>query len=488
MQRLSGRDNTGLLGRMLRPTSSLVHMTPDDVAFDLLAGDLGLDPLNDSTSESQDEGAAPTQKSRRKRRRPTNAPRKDAAYYRQCTYGRFLEENEFNKTMEEDGVCGYQEFVDRFRLPWPAFVELEQALHAKGHFLNKRQTVIPPRFRLWSALRQMGRGMAVTDERDHSRMSARSIRRAFAEFIHAVGDELFEEFVYPPETDDEVQKAMGLYAASGADGVICSIDVVHLPWGMCPMGLYNVCAGRYGHPTLGFECAVTHDTRFVSCSAATAGSISDKTIVKVDPFVTAVRGGKYAHVPFELRDLRGGVSRFLGPVFICDGGYHLWRELQTGYGPTTDLIKQAWTAKHESLRKDVECSFGILKRRFRILKIPCELRRASDIAALFRTALVLHNLCLKHNGGENVSHSWRSDNFPADYGQFDSGVVGSVVEWPLCGYPPSVVMPDTDLTDIGVDKPIPVALTEKDEGPRGFEFLRDAMAKNHWYRTKIAKK
>ena len=119
-------------------------MTPDDVAFDLLAGDLGLDPLNDSTSESQEEGAAPTQKSRRKRRRPTNAPRKDAAYYRQCTYGRFLEENEFNKTMEEDGVCGYQEFVDRFRLPWPAFVELEQALHAKGHFLSKRQTVIPP--------------------------------------------------------------------------------------------------------------------------------------------------------------------------------------------------------------------------------------------------------------------------------------------------------------------------------------------------------
>ena len=47
MQRLSGRDNTGLLGRMLRPTSSLVHMTPDDVAFDLLAGDPGLDPLND---------------------------------------------------------------------------------------------------------------------------------------------------------------------------------------------------------------------------------------------------------------------------------------------------------------------------------------------------------------------------------------------------------------------------------------------------------
>ena len=488
MQRQYGRDNSGLLGRMARPRGSLAFMTPEDVSFDLFASDLGLDPLIDSSGE-EDHTEAPAERPKsRKRPRPPQAPTKDSKYYEDCTYGRFVREDEFNKTMAEHGVDGAAEFVSHFRLPWPAFLELEAALHAKGHFIRKKQTTIPPRHRLWAAMRMLGRGMAVTDERDHSRMSDRSVRRAFHEFIHAVGDDLFDEFVYPPETEAEVESALGMYRAAGADGCMLSIDVVHIPWGMCPAGLFNLCSGRYGHPTLGFECTVTHDLRFVACSAASAGTISDKTIVKVDPFVLAVRNGLYGHVPFNLRDLNGGVSRFLGPVFLCDGGYHLWRELQTGYGPSTDEVKKAWTNKVASLRKDVECAFGILKKRFRILKIPCELRRASDIAAMFRTALVLHNLCIKHAGREGVSHSWRSDSLPAEYGHFDSGVVGSTVEWPLCGYPSSVVMPDTDLTDVGLYTPIPAAVTEKDEGPDGFDALRDALAMNHWYRTKIAKK
>ena len=143
MQRLPGRNNSGLLSRMGRPTSSLVHMTPEDVAFDLFAGDLGLDPLKSSSSEPENEGAPSTYPTRRKRRRPTNAPSKDAEYYRDCTYGRFVAEDEFNKTMEKDGVDGRKEHLDHFRLPWPAFVELEHALQAKGNFVAKKQPVIP---------------------------------------------------------------------------------------------------------------------------------------------------------------------------------------------------------------------------------------------------------------------------------------------------------------------------------------------------------
>jgi hypothetical protein len=52
----------------------------------------------------------------------------------------------------------------------------------------------------------------------------------------------------------------------------------------------------------------------------------------------------------------------------------------------------------ESMRKDIECTFGILKGRFRILKNAIRLKYEDDIEALFRTCAVLHNILLQFDG------------------------------------------------------------------------------------------
>ena len=52
----------------------------------------------------------------------------------------------------------------------------------------------------------------------------------------------------------------------------------------------------------------------------------------------------------------------------------------------------------ESMRKDIECTFGILKSRFRILKNTIRLYFEDDIEALFRTCAVLHNILLQYDG------------------------------------------------------------------------------------------
>jgi len=57
----------------------------------------------------------------------------------------------------------------------------------------------------------------------------------------------------------------------------------------------------------------------------------------------------------------------------------------------------------ESLRKDVECTFGILKGRFRILKTAVRLHRAIDIDKVFLTCCILHNMLLKE---DNLVHVW----------------------------------------------------------------------------------
>ena len=48
----------------------------------------------------------------------------------------------------------------------------------------------------------------------------------------------------------------------------------------------------------------------------------------------------------------------------------------------------------ESVRKDVECLFGIFKARFRFLKLPIEFHNIDTIRDAMRTCCILNNLIL----------------------------------------------------------------------------------------------
>ena len=61
----------------------------------------------------------------------------------------------------------------------------------------------------------------------------------------------------------------------------------------------------------------------------------------------------------------------------------------------------------ESVRKDVETAFGILKQRFRILKVPFLFKDAQSIHNVFVVCCMLHNRLLKFDGLHNLGRSER---------------------------------------------------------------------------------
>jgi hypothetical protein len=73
----------------------------------------------------------------------------------------------------------------------------------------------------------------------------------------------------------------------------------------------------------------------------------------------------------QVRALDGTVKTVTGVYVITDGGYHRWRVTQSpisgGFASGQDDVR--WNEWLESVRKDVERTFGILKKRFRILKV-----------------------------------------------------------------------------------------------------------------------
>jgi hypothetical protein len=60
--------------------------------------------------------------------------------------------------------------------------------------------------------------------------------------------------------------------------------------------------------------------------------------------------------------------KYRGAWVLVDNGYLQWSTTIAPFKHTSSLKEYRWSEWLESMRKDVECTFGILKGRWRILK------------------------------------------------------------------------------------------------------------------------
>ena len=83
----------------------------------------------------------------------------------------------------------------------------------------------------------------------------------------------------------------------------------------------------------------------------------------------------------------------VGTYLICDGGYHKWQELIPPYKNQVDGTDQKrWSKWVESLRKDVECSFGIMKKQFRNIKNRSRYHNKETLETIFYCCAIMHNM------------------------------------------------------------------------------------------------
>lgn len=195
-------------------------------------------------------------------------------------------------------------------------------------------------------------------------------------------------------TKEDIAKAMGPYSILGLIGAICSMDVTHFRWDRCPYTLHNLYKGKEGYPTVAVEMACTHDKRFIHCMDGAYGSLNDKAIVRFDMLSELLKTkSAFPGVEFEVRtNSTGGREKIKGPYAIVDGGYHKWRHLMSASRLISDADFVAWRERLESIRKDIECAFGILKGRWRVLKLPMRLHTKEQIDNIVKTCVGLHNM------------------------------------------------------------------------------------------------
>ena len=339
--------------------------------------------------------------SKKKRKRPGSIHSRRAKHKKDFDQTRWMGLLNNPLTRRPDSFFGKM-FRNRFRVPYRLFMKVHDIfvdrdwLQGKEYDAFMRPT-IPFKLKLLCAFRFIGRGECfdTIQELTGDRVSREVIRKFIISWARKMS-ELKSEYIKVPNPDNakEVRNATMMYASLGFPGCIGSTDCVNIPLGRCPYSMKNVYTGKDGHPTMGFNCTVNHHRRFLHVSSGCPGSFNDKAKVRFDEFVLNVRDGMYKDYDFWLRNNEGEWEVLHGVYLIVDGGYHRWSVLQCPLKQSSSAQECLHSRWLESVRKDVECVFGILKTRFRCLKLPSRFHDLQILEDLFVTCAILHNMLL----------------------------------------------------------------------------------------------
>ena len=340
-------------------------------------------------------------------------PRKD--YYESAFW--HIVANPSNQDPQSfDGRC----FRRRFRVPYSVFLQLVDFAEALG--FDRRpvdaagKNGAPLEIKILAVLQLLGRGLCFDDVALTTNISEEVIRVFFHDFIDKFVHKYYHDFIKVPE-GAALGKCLAEYQALGFPGAVGSMDCVHVRWDMCPFSLTNLCKGKEGYQTIAFNVTVDHNRLIMASSRIFLGTFNDKSIVKFDKYATNLHEKRsFTDVTYNLFTDNGEEVERHDPYIIVDGGYLNWPCLMTMFKSSSKPEEIAWSKRMESVRKDVECTFGILKQRFQILKKGIKLHTLQHIENIFYMCCILHNILLVHDGLDKQWMDSDSKEFNEDPG------------------------------------------------------------------------
>ena len=208
---------------------------------------------------------------------------------------------------------------------------------------------------------------------------------------------------------DELAASMKMYAMLGLPGCIGSLDATFVPCDGLSQSQKNMMNGDKGSGLL-FNVIVDHFKRVLYVQDPVYATINDKISVKYNDVIEMLMN-RDRMMPITFKILTGdGEDDYIllsCCYVISDGGYLSIPAIISAFsGCQTERVKYKFSDWIASVRKDVECFFGILKKRFRWFKVPNLMRSHEDVSNVFKTACILHNLILEYDGLDKL---WLDD-------------------------------------------------------------------------------
>ncbi len=304
-------------------------------------------------------------------------------------------------TLELSSSDCFGEFRHDFCMPLSKVEELMEKLITRGYVRFPRTRCRQAEFRertellVMSSLYLLGTGAALQSCRSLCSICTSEVRKFFYVFLYAIVD-MKDDYVYMPKNITELNRVSSCYGVAGLPGCIGSIDVVHVKWENCPAGDFNRAKGKEMFPSLGFESITDFNRRVLSIYGPHFGSRNDMDIVKTDEYVHEVRSKRlFRDAQWSYYNHNGHVRQANGMYLICDNGYLHWPTTICPFTRRSNSSPEGYFSTNiESVRKDVECTFGIIKKRWRILNNGFYQRNIVKFDKFFVTCCCLNNFML----------------------------------------------------------------------------------------------
>ena len=167
---------------------------------------------------------------------------------------------------------------------------------------------------------------------------------------------------------------MAEYSDAGFPGAVGSTDATHVILERIPNKHRQSHLGfKSTHTARAYNITVNHRRQILATTTGHPARWNDKTLAIFDPFMQGLHEGKILDdLEFDLYEYNDSgdivMQRYRGGWLLVDNGYLARPTTVPPIKTTTSRKEIRFSGWLEALRKDVECTFGILKGRWRILK------------------------------------------------------------------------------------------------------------------------
>jgi Plant transposon protein len=341
-----------------------------------------------------------------KRNRKNSEPKEDSNWWRKYlapTKVDQIKETERNEPVPPASTRA-AEFRSMFRVPFAVFEKLKELTIAKGWYDPTASNAAGEPCKdlgllILGVLHCLGHAATFLVQKTNTNISAEVHRKFFLLWCDKMAS-IKGDYIYMPRNTAELDLVTGQYETYGFPGCCGSIDVVKIGWDKCPASMFNLFKGKEGYPSIGYQVICNARRCIQSVGEGNAGTHNDKTTIKFDSTVKALKSGSSwlrQQLWFTLQP-DGSVKKFKGAYLICDGGYLRWPCLICPVNDALDKDLAKMGGVLTAARKDIECTFGSLKQRFKWLKTWNNLSQKEDIDHVFVTCCILHNILLEQDG------------------------------------------------------------------------------------------
>jgi Plant transposon protein len=241
-------------------------------------------------------------------------------------------------------------------------------------------------------LKTMAYGVAPHTFRDYFSMSKTMARACCVQFDVAIIQIYENEYLRAP-TKADIKSICSLHKKVHTfDGMFGSLDCSHIYWKNCPVGWHGAFKGKEKKPTIILEAISDYHLFIWHASFGYAGTLNDKSVLNMSPFLTQLTDGQFEEVEKEVVPFKIGDEEFNQIYILVDGIYPKFSRFVHGMKKPITVEECRMTEWQEASRKDIERAFGVLQGKWQCIARPMHQINLEQIGNRVTACIILHNM------------------------------------------------------------------------------------------------